>query len=226
MTRQRSLLLLIGYGFAATMSIFYGLVERHSLFVTFISFHLLVCVCIPVFHGWWEGNLRQNWRRAWGRFEKQGALYGIGFGLFLMIGAAAGIWLLLQTEGRADEIRSILVSWGLTDRRIWWFSLYLAVMNSLFEELLWRGFVLQRLLHVLSRTVSILLSSFFYSLYHLVIATALFGLKWGLCMTFLVYVTGVLWGWMKGLFPSIYPTWFSHMLVDLGIVAAVVFWIY
>ncbi|WP_312114166.1 CPBP family intramembrane glutamic endopeptidase [Brevibacillus reuszeri] len=226
MTRNRSLLLLIGYGFAATLAIFYGLLERRSLFVTFVLFHLLVCLCIPFLHGWWDGTLRESWRHAWGQFDKRGAFYGLGLGLFLLTGVLAGSWILLQAEGRAENIRRILVEWDLNDRWIWLFSVYLVFLNSLLEELFWRGFVLQRMLQSLSQAMAILLSSFFYTLYHLIVATVMFGFKIGLLITVLVFVSGIIWGWMKGLFPAIYTTWFSHILADLGLVMTVLLWIY
>ncbi|MGG4496949.1 CPBP family intramembrane glutamic endopeptidase [Brevibacillus reuszeri] len=226
MTRNRSLLLLIGYGFAATLAIFYGLLERRSLFVTFVLFHLLVCLCIPFLHGWWDGTLRESWRHAWGQFDKRGAFYGLGLGLFLLTGVLAGSWILLQAEGRAENIRRILVEWDLNDRWIWLFSVYLVFLNSLLEELFWRGFVLQRMLQSLSQAMAIVLSSFFYTLYHLIVATVMFGFKIGLLITVLVFVSGIIWGWMKGLFPAIYTTWFSHILADLGLVMTVLLWIY
>lgn len=226
MLRVRSFLLLIGYGFAATLAIFYGLVERQSLFATFVSFHLLVCLGIPLFHGWWEGRLGDHWKQAWGRFEKRGALYGIALGILFMVGAMAGMWLLLQSPGSADHIRKILEHWGLDRRWIGWFALYLTVVNSLLEELLWRGFVLQRFLRGMNRLAAILLSTFFFSLYHLIVAAVLFGFWWGVLLTGVVFVVGVLWAWMKGMFPSVYPTWFSHMLADAGLVGGVLLWVF
>lgn len=226
MARKRSLLLLIGYGFSATLAIFYGLVERRSLFVTFVSFHLLVCLCIPFVHGWWEGTLKESWKHAWGRFEKPGAWYGLLLGMLLLIGAMAGIWFLLQTEGRPEQVRQVLLEWDLNDQWIWWFSMYLVFINSLLEELFWRGFVLQRMLQALSRMRAIALSSFFYTLYHLIVATAMFGVKLGLLITVLVFGIGVIWGWMKGMFPTIYSTWISHLLADLGLVLSVLLWVY
>ena len=218
--------LLLAYGCAATLAIFYGLVERQNLFVTFFSFHLLVCLGIPLAHGWREGKLLAHWKSAWGRYDPQGARYGIALGGILMVGITAGAWLLIQEEGRTEYIRAILQHWGLTGGWVWLFCLYLVIVNSLLEELMWRGFVLQRLLLVANRPAAILLSGFFYSLYHLVIGSVLFGPMWGLIITLLVFGTGVFWGWMKGLFPGVYPTWFSHLLADTGIALIVSFLIF
>ncbi|MFF2528898.1 CPBP family intramembrane glutamic endopeptidase [Brevibacillus sp. NPDC058079] len=226
MARKRTLLLLIVYGFAATLTIFYGLVEKHSVIVTFFSFHVLVCICIPVIHGWWEGDLRKHWLLAWGSFEWQGTLYGLAFGVLMLTGVLAGLWLLLQESGRPEAVRTGMEAWGIERRWILVFSFYLVFINSLLEELFWRGFVLQRLRASLSILMSIFLSSFFYSLYHLIISTILFGFRNGLLITSMVFGAGLIWGWMKGMFPSIYPNWFSHLFADLGLALAVVLWIY
>lgn len=226
MARKQTLLLLIVYGFAATLTIFYGLVEKHSVLVTFLSFHILVCICIPLLHGWWEGTLRKNWRLAWGSFEWRGACYGLALGMLMMTGVLAGLWLLLQEAGRPEAVRAGMESWGINRSSVWGFSIYLVLINSLLEELFWRGFVLQRMRASLSFWMSIGLSSFFYSLYHLIISSILFGVWNGLLITGLVFCAGIIWGWMKGLFPSIYPNWFSHLMADLGLALAVLLWIY
>lgn len=226
MIKKRSLLLVIVYGFAATLSIFYGLVERQSLFVTFVCFHLLVCLCVPLIHAWWEGNLSRSWQVAWGKFEWRGAVFGLGLGILLMAAAIAGIWLLLQSDGRPEQIRQTLERWELSRQWIWWFSLYLVIVNSLLEEMFWRGFVLERFVSVLVRSHAVLLSSFFYSLYHLIVSSVLFGFKWGCLITLLVFVVGNVWGWMKARYPSVYSTWFSHLLADLGLVLPVIWWIF
>jgi uncharacterized protein len=226
MKRKRSLLLLIGYGFTASLAVFYGLVERESLVATFVSFHLLVCLGIPLLHGWWEGGLADYWRHAWLPFDKKGAGYGLAVGALMLAGILAGIQLLFASGVQPEEIRAVLERWGLTQQAVWWFSLYMAVVNSLLEELFWRGFVLQRLLAAMSRFAAVLLSSLFFCLYHLLVAVVLFGWRWGVWITMLVFATSILWGWLKGVFPAVYATWFSHMLADLGIVLALVIWVY
>jgi membrane protease YdiL (CAAX protease family) len=226
MRGKRSLLLLICYGFAATLAVFYGLVERQSLFVTFVAFHLLVCLGIPLLHGWREGSLRAQWQKAWATPDREGAAYGAAFGLALLTGVVSGFWLLFEAGVQPEWIRLILERWGLTSEWFGWFALYIVVVNSLLEELLWRGFVLQRMLRSLCRWAAVLISSFFYALYHLIIAAALFGWRWGIVITLLVFATGVLWGWIKGRYTAVYATWISHLLADLGIALALLLWVY
>ncbi|MFY0544453.1 CPBP family intramembrane glutamic endopeptidase [Brevibacillus sp. H7] len=226
MKRKRSLLLLICYGFLATLAVFYGLLEMQSLFVTFLSFHLLVCLGIPLLHALWEGELRTRWRLAWETFDKSGMAYGVLLGVFLFTAIVAGMWLLLHHGVQEERIRFTLERWGLTSAWIGWFALYTVIVNSLLEELLWRGFVLQRLLRGVRRPTAIIVSSFFFALYHLIVGVVLFGLQWGIAVTALVFGAGVLWAWLKGCFPSAYPTWISHLLADLGLMVVLVVWIF
>jgi hypothetical protein len=225
--RKRALLLLVAYGFSATLAIFYGLVEKRSLFATFLLFHLLVCLLVPLFHGMWEEKLSAQWKRAWVPFDQKGMLYGLGLGAMLMTGVMAGTWLLISGGiVNASHVKYTLNDWGVTPDWLLPFSLYLVVVNSLLEELLWRGFVLERLLDALARPVAVLISGFFYCLYHLVVGVILFGLLWGVLITGLVFGTGLLWGWLKGLFPTVYATWLSHLMADLGIILALHIWVY
>lgn len=61
----------------------------------------------------------------------------------------------------ASHVKYTLNDWGVTPDWLLPFSLYLVVVNSLLEELLWRGFVLERLLDALARPVAVLISGFF-----------------------------------------------------------------
>ncbi|MEJ8544494.1 CPBP family intramembrane glutamic endopeptidase [Brevibacillus borstelensis] len=227
MKRKRALLLLVAYGFSATLAVFLGLVERRSLMVTFVSFHLLVCLLVPLLHGLWEEKLSVQWKRAWIPFDREGMSYGLAIGAMLMTGVMTGAWLLIDGGViDASHVRHTLMKWGVTPGWLLPFSLYLVIVNSLLEELLWRGFVLERLLHALARPAAVLVSGFFYCLYHLIVGVILFGLLWGVLITALVFGTGLMWGWMKGLFPSIYTTWLSHLMADLGIVLVLHLWVY
>ncbi|MBG9772604.1 CPBP family intramembrane glutamic endopeptidase [Brevibacillus laterosporus] len=217
--RRQPLLVLICYSCFATLTIFYGLVEKHSLFITFVGFHLVTCLIIPIFHAYWEGNLAIKWREAWGLHRHQerklkGIWWGIISGVLLFILICLGFYVLLWTGASTEWMRNKLFSWGLTEETKWWFALYMTIGNSLFEEMLWRGFLLERLLYNMQLYKAILLSSFFYSLYHFIIGVTLFGIKAGLVATFLVFLTGMFWAWLRRRYQSIYPTWISHLFAD------------
>ncbi|UFJ41972.1 CPBP family intramembrane metalloprotease [Brevibacillus humidisoli] len=170
-------LLLICYGFSASLAVYYGLIWRQSLLVTFLWFHLVVCFGIPLAHALWEGGLRKGWRALWRGDDlkrPEAVFVGLASGVPLFAAALAGIWLMMYSGADLSAVRFLLDSWGLAPEWVVLFGLYLGVVNSFLEELLWRGFVLDRLV-AWGRRQAILINSFFYSLYHLLVATALFG---------------------------------------------------
>ncbi|HZG14876.1 MAG TPA: type II CAAX endopeptidase family protein [Candidatus Bathyarchaeia archaeon] len=228
MRRKGSLVKIVCYGLLATLAISYGLLLRQSLFATFIAFHLVVCIGIPLIHGWWEGALRKNWKMAWGEqsFSTTGLFVGIISGVCMGTIAVWGIWMLLQSGISIPWIQLQLEHWGLREQWAWLFAAYMVIGNSLMEELFWRGFVQQRLSAILPRVTVIFLSNTLFALYHLLLGIVLFGWKWGSVATVAVFGAGTIWGWMKNRYPTIYPTWFSHLLADAGIMSALFLWIY
>ncbi|MFM1650598.1 CPBP family intramembrane glutamic endopeptidase [Brevibacillus sp. B_LB10_24] len=223
------MLLFICYGFVATLAIFYGLVYRHSLVVTFVAFHLFVCLGIPMIHGWREGRLQDIWQRVWrtGRGKHAKGLWvGFSSGILLFAAVLIGTRLLLTAGIDGLLIRQTLMSWGLSSRFIWLFAGYITIVNSLLEEWFWRGFVLERLSVSMPPERSIPLTSLFFSIYHLILGVCLFGWAWGIAITCLVFAVGAFWGWLGLRYQSIYASWFSHMLADLGLMTALVRWIF
>jgi len=216
------------YGLLAWLAVFMGLMVWQNLFATCIAFHLLVCLGIPLVHAWLEGTLRSHWRQAWDIREKdgKGVLIGVGSGLLFALLIPAGIGSLMQTEGSAAWIREALSQRGLTSEWLWPFAVYLIVANSFLEELIWRGFLLQRLRTLTNRAASLALSSLFYAAYHVVVGVVLFGWKWGFIFTLLVFLAGCWWGWLKLRFPSVYPAWASHLLADVGLIISLFCWVY
>ncbi len=229
MNRKRSLLLTVCYSGFATLTIFYGLIARQSLFVTFVSFHLIACLGIPLSHRLWEGDARRHWREAWGDGiwrRGEGLFLGLATGVCLFAAIVAGYRLLVLAGVSPEHIRAVLTRWGLTAGWIGWFAAYLTVLNSFFEELLWRGFVLERLLASLSRRKAMVASSLFFSLYHLIIGVVLFGWAWGGVITGLVFLVGLLFALLKITYRAIWAAWLSHLLADLAIVTVLIAWIY
>jgi membrane protease YdiL (CAAX protease family) len=183
---------------------------------------------IPVLHGAWEGSLRVSWREAFTHWVKlrEGLFAGFVTGVMLCIAIIAGLWLLLHILEQWAHVRSVLIHWGLS---VEWFGLffgYIVIVNSLLEELLWRGFLLQRLERAVAPLAAMVISSCCYALYHVIIATVMFGRLWGIIITIAAFFIGMMWAYMKRRYPSIYATWISHLFADLGIMLALSWWVF
>ncbi|MGE5703437.1 MAG: lysostaphin resistance A-like protein [Clostridia bacterium] len=188
--------LAILYGILATLAVWIGLVLLQNLLATFVCFHLLVCCGVPLLHGWREGNLRERWRVAWRQLfsDAEGLFVGLATGTVLCLVIVAGLGMLLQSGASAEWVRHILTQWGLTEMWLWLFIIYIILVNSLLEELMWRGFLLELLEKATSPVTAMVISSFFYALYHIIIGSMLFGWKWGIVITVAVFFCGFVLG--------------------------------
>ncbi|MGD8190083.1 CPBP family intramembrane glutamic endopeptidase [Brevibacillus ginsengisoli] len=228
MSRQGTLLIYFGYGLLAFLAVYCGLFVFRSLIVTFVLFHLLVCFGIPIFHGIWEGRLKTNLRDlgvSRPELLKDSLVAGIGSGAVLMFGVIAGFYLILQAGVDPNWIRLVLIQWGLTRNWFWIFVMYMIIGNSFMEELMWRGFLLERLQRIVSLTGARAISSFFYASYHVLVGVVLFGWKWGFIVALLAWVLGMFWSLLVGRYASLLSSWLSHMMVDVGIMISLIHWI-
>lgn len=228
MLRRGSLLIYYMYALIAFLAVYVGLFVYRSLLVTFVLFHLFTCLGIPIFHGIWERRLKQNLMDLGVRHPSQlkhSLVAGIGSGMVLMFGVIAGFYLLLQSGVDPDWIRSVLTEWGLTTDWLWLFVLYMIVGNSFFEELIWRGFVFERLQRIISLRLARGLSSLFYASYHVLLGVVLFGWKWGIIVAVLAWALGVFWSILVKQYGSLLSAWLSHLMVDVGIMVSLIHWI-
>lgn len=217
------------YGLVAIVAIFLGLLVFHSIIITFILFHVVTCLGIPVFHGLWEHRLRENWQELTNTQVKRGRpdlIEGMGSGMILMVGTLSGFYLMIQAGVSVDWIHYVLADWGLTRELLWPVAIYMVVGNSFFEELLWRGFTLERLGRQMTIRTAVMLSSLFYASYHVILGTVLFGWGWGLLFAGLAWILGCYWAYLRLKYHSLSAAWMSHLLVDVGIMGALFYWVY
>jgi CAAX protease family protein len=122
---------------------------------------------------------------------------------------------------RAPELIGLKVAdMGLTSPTLYiTFALFLAVPHSLLEEYYWRWFVFGQLRRVTPFAVALSLSSLGFMAHHVIVIHQFLQQRWGVTLFFslCVAVGGGLWAWLYERNRSLYGPWFSHLLVDCGI---------
>ena len=124
----------------------------------------------------------------------------------------------LQTAPELIQLK--IADMGLTSPAIFVaFALFLAVPHSLLEEYYWRWFVFGQLRRVMPFGVALLLSSLGFMAHHVIVIHQFLQQGWGVTLFFSLCVAfgGGLWAWLYERFGSLYGPWFSHLLVDCGI---------
>jgi membrane protease YdiL (CAAX protease family) len=166
---------------------------------------------------------------AWVRFVERGELRlpgppraGLGVGvasglLFAIVTLAAGIlWLEprldpapLREMARANAIASPAGYLRM--------ALYIALINALLEEYVWRWFVYRRFESLLAPRAAVLASAAAFTLHHTVILSVHFSWEMALLGSAAVFAAGALWSWCYLRFRSIWPGYASHVIVDVAV---------
>ena len=166
----------------------------------------------------------QRQRLSWRRFSGRGILPGLAFGAAAALtGLAVYHGLLADSElirHAPDLIGKKVRSMGLgTPTRYLVFSVFLAFPHALFEEYYWRWFAFGQLSRVTRPTTAIVVSSLAFMSHHVIILHTFFHEPLWLIaiLSLAVAVGGGFWAWLYHRSQSLLGPWFSHVLIDAGI---------
>ncbi|KQL45568.1 metallopeptidase [Brevibacillus choshinensis] len=124
-----------------------------------------------------------------------------------------------------DDFTQLLERWHFSGNQAVWLIGILMFINPLLEELYWRGFMHQKLAESRRPATVILLTAFFYSLYHLLSVIPLFAWPYHVLMVFPVFFAGIVWGYLRHRYRTIFGSMISHILADVGIMMVYLFFL-
>lgn len=150
------------------------------------------------------------------RFRRKGFVLALGLGLGVYGLILGGYFLVRNFFDFSGIAGNLLESTGVSKENFLYVSLYISLVNSLLEELFFRGFLFLNLkLH--SRRFAYLYSAGAFALYHVAMMMGWFGpVLWLLVMAGL-FVGGMIFNWLNEMQESIYPSWLVHMFANFAI---------
>lgn len=206
---RKQILLLIG----PTIMIFLGLYYFRNVPLTFLLFYgwlfffpttyLLFKKEVPAY--------RKN------SFNRKALIVGVLSGLFCMGAIFGVVSLLIPSIFDITELQALLVEWGFSGKHLLELIFILLFINPVLEEIYWRGFMHDRLEAKIGVKKAIILTSFFYSLYHLLSLIPMFSWPLNFIAVLPVFAVGIVWGYFRWRLNSIVAPIVSHVFADLGI---------
>ena len=146
----------------------------------------------------------------------EGLLSGMVVGSFIL-----GLWFIVLA-GSIDTgpLQAVISENGLDQpAKFWLFAGWLCIGNSLLEEFVFRWFVDGRLRNLGLATPWILtVSAGIFTLHHIFVLAAYFGVTLTTLGSLGVFIGGILWSVLHLKISSLIPGWISHAIVDLAIV--------
>ena len=196
-----------------TIMIYIGLIICKSVLITFVLFYSWL-LFVPLFS---SIRNKQNKFKIKNQFNLQTIVVGIISGLISLLVIYVAVTLLKDTVFDLAALRQLLMDWNFTGDKVIGLVLVLIFINPFLEELYWREFMYKRLESKVSIAKTVVITSFFYSLYHLVSLIFIFTFPFNLIAVIPVFVAGLLWGYFRYKLQSITAPIISHTLADLGI---------
>ena len=153
------------------------------------------------------------------KFECSEIKVGLGLGMVMFGAILLAYYSIGQQVIDLAAIRDKATTVGITNRYVYLAGcVYWSFINSLVEELTWRGFVVSQLKVLASPSIAVILAALFFTAHH---SLALYGYTYNWLIVALgslgVFTAGIVWAWCYSHYRSIAPGYISHILADLAI---------
>ncbi|MGF2615926.1 CPBP family intramembrane metalloprotease [Rossellomorea vietnamensis] len=195
-----------------TLMIFIGLTLIGNVPLTFALFYgwlLLAPLCLSC-----KKQNHSQWKFT---ITSRSLLLGIASGILVLVIIFAAVSYFFSFLIDLELIRSLLREWNFDGRMIWLLMAVLIVLNPYLEENYWRNFIFEELKVSSSAGMAIIISSFFYSLYHLLSLMELFNWPFNVIAVIPIFLAGIIWGFFRHKSGSLAAPILSHVLADTGI---------
>ncbi|QFF99773.1 CPBP family intramembrane metalloprotease [Psychrobacillus glaciei] len=212
----KQIILLIG----PTIMIFIGLSLVHNVLITFFLFYGWL-LFIPLIIVYWNKENR-NSNRIQIPLSKKSLLVGAVSGLICLITIYSFVFIFQSFVLDIPQLQQLLEEWDFSGKKVILLVLVLALINPILEEFYWREFMYSRLLPKIGNVTAIMITSIFYSLYHLIVVMETFSFPFNALAVVPVFLAGIMWAIFRYKLKSITAPIISHCLADIGIM--LVYW--
>lgn len=106
---------------------------------------------------------------------------------------------------------------GVNSSNFIFVALYISFINSLLEEIFFRGFAFLTLKNISNKKTAYIFSSFSFSIYHVAIMTTWFNTLLLILLTFSLFIAGMFFDYLDDKNNNIYNSWFVHMFANFSI---------
>lgn len=176
---------------------------------------ILLLLLIPIFYS------RKNRNINYSGFFRLSSLKELLFPLFLGLmtyGLIVGAYFLLKDLIDLKNIEKLLGKNLKVNRdNFILVGLYIAFFNSFLEEVFFRGFLFLSLKRLGSSLNAYLISSLFFTVYHLAIIVHWFNLKIFILAMASLFIGGLFFNGLNHRRENIYNSWLVHMFANLAI---------
>ena len=150
------------------------------------------------------------------RFRRKGFALALGLGLGVYGLILGGFFLVRNFFDFSGIAGNLLTNAGVSKENFLYVSLYISLVNSLLEELFFRGFLFLNLKQR-SRRFAYLFSAAAFALYHVAMMIGWFHPALLALVLAGLFVGGLIFNWLNEKQDCIYVSWLTHMFANFAI---------
>ena len=170
---------------------------------------------VPLACAWWLGRKKEFF--AVFRPDRKALTLGTALGLGTMVLILGGYALLSPWLDLSAIPAAMAANGGITADNFLYAGTWIALCNSLMEEIFVRGFSFLTLKQVSSRKLAYVVSASFFSLYHAAIVDGWVSPALYVLMLAALFGCGLFFNWLDESRGRIWVSWFMHMGANVAI---------
>ncbi len=203
------------------LAVWLGLIVFKNAYLTFLLYHGLVCIGIPtidllIFKRQKAGVIKSILGLS---CRPKAIKTGLCLGLLFFAVIIAFFRVFKDRLIDVQQMQVLMAGWNIRKGNVFSLLIIMTLVNSILEEIYWRGYIDSRLIKGFQINGVVLITSLFYASYHFITTAHLFSVKTGILFTLIVFLTGLLWGYMRHQLNSLLTPIISHFTADLAIMA-------
>jgi len=217
---RNSLIRAIIIGFLPLVFVFFGLVIFKNILITFILYHIIICMVLPVinYYFWDHKPAPLSEMLGLGRKDKRSILQGILIGAVFFIGIIIFFDFVHFNFLDKKHINNILNSLGFSSNIFIYFAIYFILINSVLEELFWRGYLYYQFGKSIRIPFSSVIISFFFIQYHFFVIGLIFSVQVAFVFIPVIFIVSVIWCYLRHINSNIYAPLISHIMADMALI--------
>lgn len=139
----------------------------------------------------------------------------LGLGIYLIV--QAGYYILKEFIALENIAMILENNLSVNKNNFVFVSLYISLINSLLEELFFRGFGFITLRKFSSKKYTYIISALAFSIYHVSILADWFNIIIYVLFISGLFVTGLFFNWLNDRYNNIFNSWIVHMCANFSI---------
>ncbi len=180
----------------------------------FWAFAKVMLIAGPIF--FWVIVQRQKFPRLTVNMKGIGVGVVSGFALGLVI--LSSYWLIARPALDFSDISEVLAAAGISSVASYVaLVLYLAVVNSLMEEYVFRWFLFKQLSQLMPAIPAVIASAAIFTVHHTVVVSAYVPWYFNVLISLGVFTGGLVWSYLYYRYGRIWPGYISHVIADIAV---------